>query len=453
MGEILPDPESFNQEEVIMAKEKSKDIENPIVNPKHNATLATLLSIIPGLGQAYNKRFIKASALFILFAAFVIAMMDFVSTGLQGLVSLGNVPREDDSRIFLSNGILSLIFATFFLTFYLLNLQDAYKDAKRIQLGWKVPNMRDGFRNAWDTGFPYFLIGPGLLLLIFVVVFPLLFMVFLAFTNYDLYNAPPRNLLEWVGFENFTNLFMISEWRTTFVSVLSWTLIWTFVATTLQIGLAMFLAIIVNDPRVKFKKLIRTVFILPWAVPAFVTIIIFSAIFNDNFGAINLQIIEPLFNTSIPWLQDPLWTRIALIVIQVWLGFPFVYALFTGVLQGVSKDWYEAADIDGASRLQKFRGITFPHLMFATGPLLIMQYSFNFNNFNIIYLFNQGGPAVRGQTAGGSDILISWIYGLTFENQQFNMAAAISIILGLLVATFAFLQFRRSRSFKEEGTF
>jgi arabinogalactan oligomer/maltooligosaccharide transport system permease protein len=436
-----------------MATKNSQDDQEVLVNPKHNPTVAALLSIIPGLGQMYNKRFIKGSALFILFAAFVIAMIDFISTGLQGLVTLGEVPREDDSRVFLSNGILSLIFTVFFFSFYYLNIQDALKDAKRIQLGWKVPNVREGFRNAWDTSFPYLLIGPGLFLLMFVVVFPLLFMVFLAFTNYNLYNAPPRHLLEWVGFENFVNLFTISEWRNTFVNVLSWTLIWTFVATTLQIALAMFLAVITNDPRLKFKKLIRTVFILPWAVPGFVTIIIFSALFHDTFGAINTQIIIPLFGEGIPWLQNSNWTRIALIMIQVWLGFPFVYALFTGVLQGISSDWYEAADIDGASRWQKFRNITFPHLMFATAPLLIMQYSFNFNNFNIIYLFNQGGPAVRGQTAGGSDILISWIYGLTFENQQFNMAAAISIILGILVATFAFFQFRRSRSFKEEGTF
>ncbi|MBU9711460.1 sugar ABC transporter permease [Evansella tamaricis] len=424
-----------------------------LVNPQHQPTVAALLSIIPGLGQLYNKRFVKGASLFILFAAFAIVMFNFISSGLVGLVTLGEIPREHDSRVFLSEGILSLIFLAFFLTIYYLNIMDAYKDAKRIQLGWTVPNIREGFKNAWDTSFPYILISPGLFLLIFVVVFPLLFMVFLAFTNYSLYNAPPRHLLSWVGFENFIRLFSIQEWRTAFVNVLSWTLIWTFVATSLQIALALFLAIIVNDKRIKFKKLIRTVFILPWAVPAFVTIIIFSALFNDNFGAINLQIIEPLFNTRIPWLQNAFWTKVALIMIQVWLGFPFVFALFTGVLQSISSDWYEAADIDGANRWQKFKNITFPHVMFATAPLLIMQYSFNFNNFNIIYLFNQGGPAVRGQTAGGTDILISWIYGLTFDNQQYNMAAAISIILGLMVATFAFFQFRRTRSFKEEGNF
>lgn len=420
---------------------------------KHNPTLAALLSIIPGLGQMYNKRFIKGSVILVLFAAFMIAMFDFLSTGVTGLMTLGVEERVDDSRVFLSEGILSLIFLTFFVTFYVLNILDARSDAKKLQMGWKVPGVVEGFRNAWDTGFPYLLVGPGLFLLIFVVLFPLLFMGFLAFTNYSLYNAPPRALLDWVGFKNFIDLFTITELRGTFINVLSWTLIWTFLATTLSIALAMFLSILVNDPRVKFKKFIRTIFILPWAVPAFVTIIIFTALFNDNFGAINADIIQPLFGTAIPWLTQANWTKVALIMIQMWLGFPFIFALFTGVLQGISSDWYEAADMDGASRWQKFKFITFPHLMFATGPLLITQFTFNFNNFNIIYLFNGGGPPVRGQSAGGTDILISWIYNLTFTNSQYSLAAAISIILGIIVATFAFFQFRRSSSFKEEGQY
>src|SRR5699024_11187817 len=158
----------------------------------------------------------------------------------------------------------------------------------------------------------------------------------------------------------------------------------------------------------KFKRLIRTVLILPWAVPAFVTILIFSALFNNQFGAINNDILQPLFGLSLPWLSDPFWAKVALILIQTWLGVPFVFALFTGVLQSISADWYEAADTDGASSWQKFSNITFPHIMFATAPLLIMQYAGNFNNFNIIYLFNAGGPAIRGQNAGGTDILISW---------------------------------------------
>lgn len=421
-------------------------------NLDHSPKKAMLLSIIPGMGQIYNGRKLKGLAIFILFAAFAVVSFEFVTSGLQGLVTLGTEARVDDSRVFLVEGILALIFAIFYVSLYWINLQDAKNEAQKIRLGWTPGGVIENFKNSWDTAFPYVLIGPGFLLLIFVVVLPLLFMGFLAFTNYNLYNSPPRNLLQWVGFENFTRLITLAEWRQTFISVLSWTLTWTFVATTLQIALGMFLAILTNDKRVKGKKLIRTVLILPWAVPGFVTIIIFSALFNDNFGAINLDIIQPLFNTTIPWMTNVMWSRIAIIAIQVWLGFPYVYALFSGVLQGISDDWYEAADMDGASRWQKFKDITFPHLMFATGPILLTQYTFNFNNFNIIYLFNEGGPAVRGQNAGGTDILISWVFSLTFNNSQFSMAAAISLILGVIVATFAFFQFRRSRSFKEEGT-
>ena len=441
-----------------MATNESRKTENnhessANLDTTHNPTLASILSLIPGLGQVYNKRYIKGAVIFVLFAAFVIVMYDFMTTSLQGLITLGEIEREHDSRVFLSQGIISLIFLTFFITFYVINIQDAYRDAVKIKNGWKVTGVIEGFKNAWDTSFPYLLVGPGLFLLVFVVLFPLLFMGFLAFTNYNLYNSPPRHLLEWVGFSNFINLFTIGEWRSTFLNVLSWTLVWTFFATTCSIVLAMFLAVLTNDKRLKFKKLIRTILILPWAVPGFVTIIIFSALFNDNFGAINADIIQPLFGVTIPWLTNPTWTKVALIMIQTWLGFPFIYALFTGVLQGISSDWYEAADMDGATRWQKFRHITFPHLMFATGPLLITQFTFNFNNFNIIYLFNAGGPPIRGQSAGGTDILISWIYNLTFSNSQYSMAAAISIILGLIVATFAFFQFRRSKSFTEEGQY
>ncbi|NGP43810.1 sugar ABC transporter permease [Bacillaceae bacterium SIJ1] len=418
---------------------------------KHNAKLAVFLSIVPGLGQMYNRRYIKGSIFLVLTAAFLIVFYDILNIGYWGLFTLGEIPAIDDSRVLLAQGIIALILSAFALTFYIANLIDARNDAKKIQEGFALTNFKDAVRHAWDYAFPYVLTGPGLTLLVFVVIFPLLFMAFLAFTNYTLMNSPPKNLLDWVGFDNFKALLTIPIWRNTFFSVLSWTLIWTFVATTLQIALALYLAVVVNDPRVKMKKLIRTVLILPWAVPSFVTILIFAALFNDNFGAINRDILMPLIDTKIPWLSDPFWARIALISIQTWLGFPFVFALFTGVLQSISSAWYEAADMDGANRLQKFKNITFPHVMFATAPLLIMQYAGNFNNFNIIYLFNEGGPAVKGQNAGGTDILISWVYDLTFESSQFSIAAAISLILGLIVAVFAFFQFRKTSSFKEEG--
>ncbi|WP_436871703.1 ABC transporter permease subunit [Mammaliicoccus sciuri] len=416
-----------------------------------NPKLAAMLSIIPGIGQFYNKRYIKGSIFIVFFISFISVFYQFMNIGFWGLFTLGTVPKLDDSRVLLAQGIISLLLIAFAITLYVVNIIDAYRNANQYNKGFEIKDRKGRMTATWDKTFPYLLISPGIFLLIFVVVFPLLFMCFLAFTNYNLYNAPPRHLLEWVGFDNFKSLVTVPIWKTTFFNVLTWTIVWTLVATTLQIALALLLAIIVNHPLIRFKKLIRTVLILPWAVPSFVTILIFAAIFNDDFGSINNDILQPLFGIAPAWLNDPFWAKVALILIQVWLGFPFVFALFTGVLQSISSDWYEAADMDGASSWQKFRNITFPHILFATAPLLIMQYAGNFNNFNLIYLFNKGGPPVSGQNAGSTDILISWVYRLTFDMQNYNMAATISLIIGVFIAIIAFLQFRKTSTFKDEG--
>ncbi|GIP65134.1 sugar ABC transporter permease [Virgibacillus pantothenticus] len=416
-------------------------------------TLAMILSIIiPGLGQMYNRRFLKGCIFLIVTISFLVTTCNFIDIGIWGLFTLGTIPREHHSIQLLIQGLISLIVLGFGIAIYIYNIKDARSDAIARELKRPNPTLFQGMRNFYDNGFPYFMILPGLLMLLFIVVVPLLFMLALAFTDYNQYNAPPRNLLNWVGIQNFVDLTKIDIWKNTFLSVFSWTIVWTVVATTLQIVLGLFLALLVNDPRIKFKRAIRTFLILPWAVPAFVSILIFSALFNPTFGAINRDILSQ-FNVMIPWLSDPFWAKVALIMIQTWLGFPFVFALFTGVLQSVPRDMYEAADVDGGTRWQKLRHITLPHLLFATAPLLIMQYAGNFNNFNIIYLFNEGNPAVRGQNAGGTDILISWVYKLTFESNNYNMAAAITIIMGLIISVFAFFQFRKTASFKEEGRY
>ena len=295
------------------------------------------------------------------------------------------------------------------------------------------------------------MVGPGFLLLIFVVIFPIIFMLLLAFTNYNLYNSPPAKLVDWVGFKNFIEIFSLDIWRETFVSVFAWTIIWTFTATTLQVAVGIFLAVVLNQKEIKFKGVIRTLLILPWAVPAFVSILIFSGLFNDTFGAINQSILAPLGIDSIPWMTDPFYTKIALIFIQSWLGFPFVMAMTTGVLQSIPGELYEAATVDGASNWDKFRKITLPMILFTTAPILITQYTFNFNNFNVIYLFNNGGPAVADQNAGGTDILISWIYNLTMTSAQYSKAAAVTVLLSLIIVSLALWQFRKTKSFKDEG--
>lgn len=412
---------------------------------------ASLLAFIPGFGQFYNRQFVKGMMFFILLTSFYAVTSDFISHGMWGLVTLGENLPEDNSVFLLAKGIIASLVVVFGLAVYVLSIHDAYKNGQLFDEGRPLNSLRVQYRNVINAGFPYLMISPGFILLVFVVVFPIIFGFAIGFTNYNLYNSPPAKLVDWVGLKNFFNIFQINLWRNTFIDVLQWTVVWTLVASTLQCTVGVLLAILVNQKDLKFKPLIRTIFILPWAVPGFVTILIFTGMFNDSFGVINNVILDCFGIEPKAWLTDPFWTKVALIMIQTWLGFPFVFAMTTGVLQAIPGDLYEAATMDGASKFQQLRTITLPLVLYSIAPILITQYTFNFNNFNIIYLFNNGGPAVIGSNAGGTDILVSWIYKLTMSSSQYGVASAITLLLSIFVVGIALWQFRMTKSFKEEA--
>ena len=420
------------------------------VSSSSHRKVALALSVIPGIGQFYNKQWMKGLVFLILTSSFFVVFGNLLQYGFWGLVTLGIDPEFDHSIFLLVKGILAVLVTLIGFGIYYLNLRDAYKVGKQRDLNEKPNSVREQYHTLVGSGFPYLMISPGFLLLIFVVVFPILFVILLAFTNYDLYHSPPAHLVDWIGFQNFVDIFKIPIWRETFLNVLAWTIVWTFGATTLQVALGIFLAVLMNQPGIKFKRMIRTIFILPWAVPAFVSILVFAGMFNETFGTINNNILSVFGIGSIPWMTNALYTKIALIFIQTWLGFPFIFAMTTGVLQSIPNELYEAANVDGATVWQKFKNITLPLVLYATAPIIITQYTFNFNNFNVIFLFNGGGPAVSGQNAGGTDILISWIYSLTMTSAQYGKAAAITMILSLIVIVVALWQFRRTKSFQEE---
>ncbi|MGO4936256.1 ABC transporter permease subunit [Fundicoccus sp. Sow4_H7] len=413
------------------------------------AQTSAALSLIPGLGQINNRQYLKGFLIFGFFTAFLVVFGDFFQSGIWGIVTLGTEVPRDNSIFLLSEGLVALIVLAVGIMFYILTIRDAYKNGQSLDQGMEVNSVRETYHAILNEGYPYLLTGPSFFILLFSVVFPILFTISLAFTNYDLYHSAPANLADWVGLETFKKIFTVDIWRNTFVSVLGWTVVWTLVASTLQVTVGILLAVLVNQKNVKHKKLIRTIFILPWAVPGFVTILIFGGLFNDSFGAINNQILASVGISPISWLTDPNWTRIALLLIQTWLGFPYIFLVTTGTLQSIPEDLYEAAVMDGATAWQQFRKITLPIILYSMTPIIITQYTFNFNNFNIIYLFNGGGPAVLGSNAGGTDILVSWIYKLTMQNSQYALAAALTILLSIFVILIALWQFRRSSSFKE----
>jgi len=420
---------------------------------------ALLLSLIPGLGQIYNKQKAKGAIFLGVTILFLIYFFAIAAPELGNLITLGEVPGRDNSLFMLIRGAFHFILVIVYFIFYALNLKDAYTIAKRWNNDYPVPTtFKDMLKGIYANGFPYLLIIPSYIAMTFAIIFPVLVTLLIAFTNYDFQHLPPTKLLDWVGVTNFTNIWRLSTFRSAFGSVLGWTIIWALTASTVQIVIGIFTAIIANQPFIKGKRIFGVIFLLPWAVPAFITILTFSNMFNDSIGAINTQVIPllgkvlPFLNGHlIPWKTDPTWTKAALIMMQGWLGFPYIYVLTLGILQSIPNDLYEAAYIDGANAWQKFRNITFPMILAVAAPTLISQYTFNFNNFSIMYLFNDGGPGTVGGGAGSTDILISWIYRLTTgAAPQYSMAAAVTLIISLIVISISMIAFKKLHAFDME---
>lgn len=424
-----------------------------------NENLAASLSIIPGLGQLYNRQTIKAIIFFLIFVVFIYELFVFGIDAFNNFITLGTTPREDHSLFMMIQGTLQILITLIFLVFYFFNIYDAKKVASHWNMGLKVnQTLPDMLNNVYKNGFPYLLIVPAYLAMIFAIIFPVLVTIFMAFMDYSFMNSPPNKLLNWVGLENFMDIFLLSTFRDAFLAVLGWTLIWTICATTLQITIGIFTAVIANQPFIKGKRFFGVIFLLPWAVPAFITIMSFSNMFNDSIGAINTQVI-PFLNNFIPfidigrlaWKTDPTWTKVAIILIQGWLGFPYIYVMTTSILQAIPADLYEAAKIDGASAMRRFKDITFPTIVAVAAPVFITQYTGNFNNFSMIYLFNNGGPGSAGGGAGQTDILISWIFKLTQgQSPQYSLAAALTIIISFIVIGVSLIVFRRTNAFNME---
>lgn len=421
---------------------------------------AVLSTLFMGLGQIYNRQYIKGAAFAFVELYVLIIMSKYFSYGLWGLITLGETPSrivngkmvQGDHSIFLMiNGIITLLMILLILSFYMYNIIDAYKTGRLRDQKQDPPSFKTSLQHMWDKGFAFLLLSPAVIFVTFLVILPLLFGVLIAFTNYSSpEHIPDRNLVDWVGFETFAELFGKKTWSTTFYGVALWTAIWAVVSTASTFFAGLFVAVLINHPKIKLKGFWRTVFIIPWAIPQFISILIFKNLFNGEIGPIN-DMIESMGLPGVPWLSDPMVAKITIILVNLWFGLPYYMALMSGVLTSIPNDLYEAAEVDGASPGAKFRRITLPLVLYATAPLLIMGFAFNFNNFNLIYLLTQGNPvAAEYRYAGSTDILISWIYKMTLEQNQFNIASAVSIIMFIVIAVISIWNFRRTRSFKEE---
>ncbi|MBB3038519.1 ABC transporter permease subunit [Hoyosella altamirensis] len=253
-----------------------------------------------------------------------------------------------------------------------------------------------------------------------------------------------------VGFANFGAIFDKDVLGGPFLSVTLWTFAFALLSVATTFFLGLFIAMLFNDASMRGRSVYRAVIILPYAFPGFLSILIWAGLLNRDFGFINDVV---LGGAAIPWLNDPWLAKLSLVLVNLWLGFPYMFLIATGALQSIPAELYESARMDGAGRWRAFKFVTLPLLLVAVGPMLIACFAMNFNNFNLIYLLTSGGPRDLDSTTGvgSTDILITFVYKLAFETgaNQYGLASAVSILIFIMVAVVSAIAFRRSKALEE----
>lgn len=428
----------------------------PVEIDKEKPFKSIITAPLPGLGQLLNGQWQKAlmllfGSLFIYFIAipYALGFGNYQGEGIAGLISLAQGgKRLDRSIIFMIEGILALAFILIGLFIFISSFLDAFRTEKDQMKGIRPNSFFETRKHLRTDGFPYLITTPALLVIIFIVIVPIVTAILISFTNMD---PQHQNKFEWVGLNNYVSIAKGQGIAgKAFWHIFGWTIMWTLLASTLAIVLGFIFALMVNNERIKGKKFFRTIYLLPWAIPAFITIMFFSIMTSR--GGVITEAVNAVFNTSLDIKNNTVQTRTALVLLQGWLGHSYIFLLTTGVLQAIPKDLYEAASIDGATGFQRTLKITIPLVLFQISPMLINQYTFNFNNFSIIYLFNGGGPfnpQVYGNLAGSSDILISYIYNLTMNSQYQAIGAAITVFISIILIVISYFGYMKSSAFKE----
>lgn len=252
-----------------------------------------------------------------------------------------------------------------------------------------------------------------------------------------------------VGFANYKEV-LSGSIRTVFFPVLGWTVAFATISTLGAYLMGLILAILLNNKNMKESKIYRSILIVPWALPATIAILAWQGLLNEKYGGINNFLHLLGMTKNIPWLTNPFWARTGIIIVNIWLGFPYMMNVCLGGLQSISQEYYEAAKIDGASRWQCVKHITMPMVTRLSIPLIISSFAANFNNFGNIYMITQGGPArVDNQFAGYTDILASTTYKMTTWSNRYDLSATFSVLVFIIVGTLTLINMKMSGSFKE----
>jgi arabinogalactan oligomer/maltooligosaccharide transport system permease protein len=365
------------------------------------------------------------------------------------------VHQGDNSMLMLLYGVVTLFAVFFFVVFWGIVLRSAYQAQLTKEEGKKPPGIVLEIRDLLDGGFHKTMLFLPVLGLVVITVMPLIYMMLMAFTNYDLQHQPPGQLFEWIGLQNFEAMLGVGKViADTFWPILGWTLIWAVFATFTNYFAGMLLAILINSKGIRLKKLWRTIFVLTIAIPIFATLLGTRLMLGEN-GVINLILqSQGLITAPLPFLTDPNWARVTVIIVNMWVGIPHTMLITTGLLMNIPPDMYESAKIDGAGPFAIYRKITLPYMLLITTPYLITTFVTNINNFNVIYFLTQGDPLSLEyyKGAGKTDLLVTWLYKLTRDSKDYSYAATIGIIIFVISATISLIVFQRSKSYRQEET-
>ena len=452
-------------------KKRAKEFETPYPVTKaitKGDAVTKLSMLVMGLGNLAHKQIVKG----ILFLAVEIAYLLFMIEGginnLYHLITLGGRAQEevwneakgiyeytggDMTILFLLYGVATIFITVLFFMIWRVNMKSAYEVECRAKEGKHINTIKEDLEALVDKRLHWTLLTLPILGIVIFTILPLVFMICMAFTSYSKV-GDHLTIFHWVGLKNFsTVLGMGNSIGKTFWSVLGWTLIWAVLATFLNYIFGMILAIVINRKTTRIKGFWRFCFVLSIAVPQFVSLLVMRQMLQEH-GAINNLLMEwGLIQNPLPFWTNTMWARVSVILINCWVGIPYTMLQVTGVLQNVPAELYEAAKIDGANAAQIFRKITLPYIMFIMGPYIITQFTGNINNFNVIYLLSAGKPTPVGETAGKTDLLVTWLYKLTVDYQYYNIGAVIGILTFVVLSIVALVTYRNTKAYKDEEGF
>jgi len=435
--------------------------------------------LVMGFGNIARGQIMRGLMFLLMEVVFIFYMITTGAKWLSMLPSLGLVgPHEeynivldvytpvygDNSFKILLYGVLTIFFIIAFIYTWRMNIKQNSIAEKIIKSGKKLKSGKDDLRSLVDDNFHKTLLALPLTGILIFTVLPIVFMILVAFTNYDgTHDGYISNLFTWVGWDNFNTLLNISggdsTYAVTFGEVLTWTLMWAFFATFTNYFLGMFVAMAINKKGIRLKKLWRTILVMTIAIPQFISLLYVSKMFAKN-GIVNgLLLSLGWISQPLPFWTDPTWARVTVILVNIWIGIPYLMLVATGILMNIPADLYESAQIDGASGWKQFQKITLPYMLFITGPYLLTQFTANMNNFNVIYLLTTGNPvnsAASGAagSVGYTDLLITWLFKITLgAESKYYMASVIGIMVFVVVAVISLVVYRALPSIKNEEDF